>query len=123
MHSCFRCYRDAQLVLLHGQGSCMCSTVLANAALKSPQDVTQRPKNLSWFLEDATVGTTPPPLGATPSWVSLIYCLAGEAQLNCAWPEPSELKVLSSIFGDSNVSFDFPLIRVYLDVNTRKTEH
>ena len=31
--------------------------------------------------------------------------------------------VSSSIFSDLNVSFDFPLIRVAIALNTRKTEH
>ena len=35
---------------------------------------------------------------------------------------PSELEVPSSIVGDSNVCFDFLLIRVALALNTRKTE-
>ena len=36
---------------------------------------------------------------------------------------PSELEVPSSILGDSNFCFDFPLIGVVLALITRKTEH
>ena len=35
----------------------------------------------------------------------------------------SERAVLGSIFSDFNVCFDFPLIRVAIALNTRKTEH
>ena len=35
----------------------------------------------------------------------------------------SEREVSGSIFGDLNVCFDFPLIRVAIALNTRKTEH
>jgi len=35
----------------------------------------------------------------------------------------SEREVSSLIFSDPNVSFDFPLIRVAIALNTRKTEH
>ena len=35
----------------------------------------------------------------------------------------SEREVPGSIFSDFNVSFDFPLIRVGIALNTRKTEH
>ena len=35
----------------------------------------------------------------------------------------SEREVSVSIFGDLNVSFDFPPIRVAIALNTRKTEH
>ena len=35
----------------------------------------------------------------------------------------SELDVPGSIFSDFNVCFDFPLIRVAMALNTRKTEH
>ena len=35
----------------------------------------------------------------------------------------SEREVPSSILGDFNVCFDFPLIRVATALNTRKTEH
>ena len=31
--------------------------------------------------------------------------------------------IFSSIFSDFNVCFDFPLIRVAIALNTRKTEH
>ena len=43
------------------------------------------------------------------------------AQLASAWL--SELEVPGSIFSDFNVCFDFPLIRVAIALNTRKTEH
>ena len=35
----------------------------------------------------------------------------------------SEREVPGSIFGDFNVCFDFPLIRVAIALNPRKTEH
>ena len=35
----------------------------------------------------------------------------------------SEQEVPGSILGDFNVCFDFPLIRVAIALNTRKTEH
>ena len=35
----------------------------------------------------------------------------------------SEREVPGSILGDLNFSFDFPLIRVALALNSRKTEH
>ena len=35
----------------------------------------------------------------------------------------SEREVSGSIFSDFNVRFDFPLIRVAIALNTRKTEH
>ena len=35
----------------------------------------------------------------------------------------SEQEVSSSIVGDFNVCFDFPLICVAIALNTRKTEH
>ena len=35
----------------------------------------------------------------------------------------SKREVPGSILGDLNVSFDFPLIRVAIALNTRKTEH
>ena len=35
----------------------------------------------------------------------------------------SEREVTGSIFSDLNVCFDFPLIRVAIALNTRKTEH
>ena len=35
----------------------------------------------------------------------------------------SEREVSGSICSDFNVCFDFPLIRVAIDLNTRKTEH
>ena len=35
----------------------------------------------------------------------------------------SERAVLGSIFSDFNVCFDFPLIRVAIALNTRKTEY
>ena len=35
----------------------------------------------------------------------------------------SERGVPGSIFSDFNVCFDFPLIRVVIALNTRKTEH
>ena len=35
----------------------------------------------------------------------------------------SEQEVSGSIFSDFNVCFDFPLIRVAIASNTRKTEH
>ena len=43
------------------------------------------------------------------------------AQLAGAWL--SEREVPGSILGDLNVCFDFPLIRVAIALNTRKTEH
>ena len=43
------------------------------------------------------------------------------AQLASA--QPSEQEVSSSIFSDFNVCFDFPLIRVAIAMNNRKTEH
>ena len=45
----------------------------------------------------------------------------GIAQLVSA--QPSELEATGSILCDSNVCFDFLLIRVALALNTRKTEH
>ena len=42
------------------------------------------------------------------------------AQLASA--RPSEREVPGSIFSDFNVCFDFPLIRVAIALNTRKTE-
>ena len=35
----------------------------------------------------------------------------------------SEREIPGSIFSDFNVCFDFPLIRVAIALNTRKTEH
>ena len=35
----------------------------------------------------------------------------------------SEPEVSGSIFGDLNVCFDFPLIRVAIALSTHKTEH
>ena len=35
----------------------------------------------------------------------------------------SEQEVPGSILGDFNVCFDFPLIRVAIALNTRKTKH
>ena len=35
----------------------------------------------------------------------------------------SEREVPGSIFSDFNICFDFPLIRVAMALNTRKTEH
>ena len=35
----------------------------------------------------------------------------------------SEREVPGSIFSDFNVCFDFPLVRVAIALNTRKTEH
>ena len=46
---------------------------------------------------------------------------AGVAQLASA--RPSEQGVLSSILGDFNVCFAFPLIRVAIALNIRETEH
>ena len=46
---------------------------------------------------------------------------AGVAQLVSA--RLSEQEVPGSILGDFNVCFDFPLIRVAIALNTRKTEH
>ena len=43
------------------------------------------------------------------------------AQLSSA--RLSEREVSSSIFSDFNVYFDFPLLRVAIALNTRKTEH
>ena len=43
------------------------------------------------------------------------------AQLASAWL--SEREVPGSILGDLNVCFDFPLIRVAIASNNRKTEH
>ena len=43
------------------------------------------------------------------------------AQLASA--RPSEREVPGSIFSDFNVCFDFPLVRVAIALNTRKTEH
>ena len=43
------------------------------------------------------------------------------AQLASAWL--SEREVSGSILGDSNVCFDFSLIRVAIALNTRETEH
>ena len=45
----------------------------------------------------------------------------GVAQLVSA--RLSEQEVPGSILGDFNVCFDFPLIRVAIALNTRKTEH
>ena len=35
----------------------------------------------------------------------------------------SEQEVAGSILGDFNLCFDFPLIRLAIALNTRKTEH
>ena len=43
------------------------------------------------------------------------------AQLASAWL--SEREAPGSILGDLNVCFDFPLIRVAIALNIRKTEH
>ena len=43
------------------------------------------------------------------------------AQLTSA--RVSEREVPGPIFNDFNVCFDFPLIRVAIALNTRKTEH
>ena len=40
-----------------------------------------------------------------------------------ASPRLSEREVSGSIFSDLNVCFNFPLIRVAIALNTRKTEH
>jgi len=51
------------------------------------------------------------------------YLIGGAvvAQLASVWL--SEREVPGSIFSDFNVCFDFPLIRVAITLNTRKTEH
>ena len=46
---------------------------------------------------------------------------AGVAKLASAWL--SEREVPGSIFSDFNVCLDFPLIRVAIAMNSRKTEH
>ena len=57
--------------------------------------------------------------------VGLVYAFfvaeAVVAQLASA--RLSEREVSGSIFSDFNVCFDFPLIRVAIALNTRKTEH
>ena len=59
----------------------------------------------------------PPPLCSADIQLPTI----GVAQLFSA--QSSELEVPASILGDSNVCFDFLLIRAALALNTRKTEH
>ena len=50
-----------------------------------------------------------------------VLCIAVVAQLASA--RLSEREVPGSIFSDFNVCFDFPLFRVAIALNTRKTEH
>ena len=49
--------------------------------------------------------------------------LAGAVVAQLASARLSEREVPGSIVGDLNVCFDFPLIRVAIALNTRKTEH
>ena len=54
--------------------------------------------------------------------ISVTKCLgAVVAQLASAWL--SEREVPGLIFSDFNVCFDFPMLRVAMALNTRKTEH
>ena len=64
------------------------------------------------YLSEVMGGLTPEPLDTVGADV---------AQLVSA--RPSEEEVPGSILGDFNVCFDFPLIRVAIALNTRKTEH
>ena len=48
---------------------------------------------------------------------------AGAVVAQLASARLSEREVPGSILGDLNVCFDFPLIRVAIALNTRKTEH
>ena len=58
-------------------------------------------------------------LGSRSHCLGLIVAVVG--QLTSAWL--SEREVSGSIFSDVNVCFDFPLIRVAIALNTRKTKH
>ena len=52
-----------------------------------------------------------------------ILCACGAVVAQLANARLSEREVPGSIFSDFNVCFDFPLIRVAIALNTRKTEH
>ena len=52
-----------------------------------------------------------------------IKVLQGAVVAQLASARLSEREVHGSIFSDFNVCFDFPLIRVAIALNTRKTEH
>ena len=54
-------------------------------------------------------------------YVPIMFLGAVVAQL--ASVQLSEREVPGSIFSHFNVCFDFPLIRVAIALNTRKTEH
>ena len=49
--------------------------------------------------------------------------IQGAVVAQLASAQLSEREVPGSIFSDFNVCFDFPLIRVAIALNTRKTEH
>ena len=49
--------------------------------------------------------------------------LRGAVMAQLASARLSEQEVPSSILGDLNICFDFPLIRVAIALNTLKTEH
>ena len=51
------------------------------------------------------------------------YNVAGAVVAQLASTRLSEREVPSSMLGDLNVCFDFPLIRVAIALNTCKTEH
>ena len=53
----------------------------------------------------------------------LLVQSAGAVMAELASARLSEREVSGSIFSDFNVCFDFPLIRVAIAFNTRKTEH
>ena len=52
-----------------------------------------------------------------------ILLFAGAVVAQLASARLSEREVPGSIFSDFNICFDFPLIRVAIALNTRKTEH
>ena len=55
---------------------------------------------------------------------NLYLCIiVGAVVAQLASARLSEQEVPGSIFSDFNVCFDFPLIRVAIALNTRKTEH
>ena len=58
-------------------------------------------------------------------WQRICYSfvLLGAVVAQLASARLSEREVPGSIFSDFNVCFDFPLIRVAIALNTRKTEH
>ena len=57
------------------------------------------------------------------SFIWGIVTVVGAVVAQLASARLSEREVPGSIFSDFNVCFDFPLIRVAIALNTRKTEH